>query len=73
MKPIEPTPLDATSRAIVMLMERNGYEVFIKSQDGSHQWTAVDERGERYIVRGDDRYEALCGLAERIGIDLEDG
>ena len=64
--------MDPVTKAILETIGNTGYTVTIEAG----RLTAVDEQsGERFIVRHGrkDFYDAVVELAQRVGIELEDG
>ena len=61
--------LNPTTRAILETIKGCGFTVTVR--DG---WIeAVDPKGERFIVTGDDVYLAAVELAGKCGVDVMDG
>lgn len=67
--------MDATTKALIEVIGDAGYVVMVGADsNGNSVVEATDEKtGERFVVRGDDRNTAVVALAERVGIELEDG
>lgn len=67
--------MDSVTRAVLGSVRRMGYVVCIDAAAATR--IAVSARnirtGESFVVRGDDFYFAACELAERVGIELDDG
>ena len=64
--------MDPVTNAILETIGNTGYTVTTEAG----KLTAVDEEtGERFIVHHDrkDTYDAVGELAQRVGIELEDG
>ena len=64
--------MDSVTKAILETIGNTGYAVTTEAG----KLTAVDEQsGERFIVRYERRdfYDAVVELAQRVGIELEDG
>lgn len=62
--------LDATTKSVLWLLERQGYRIVATA---TRLKATHNETGETFIVNGDDPYANACELAQKIGIDLEDG
>ena len=62
--------LDATTNAVLWLIEKQGDRIVATD---SQLKATHNETGETFIVNGDDPYANACELAQKIGIDLEDG
>ena len=65
--------LDAVSRAIVDVIRMNGYEVQVARHGEMYDAVATRADSERHVAKGPDLYLTICALAEKVGIDLEDG
>lgn len=65
--------LDPVSEAIVHVMRMNDYGVDISQEAETFHAVATHPDGERHAAEGADLYPTICALAEKAGIDLEDG
>jgi transcriptional regulator with XRE-family HTH domain len=65
--------LDPVSRALVDLMRANGYRVDIRQRGETYCVVAEHPTEAHQTAEGPDVHEVLCALAERCGIDLENG
>lgn len=62
---------DEVTRAVVWLIEEQGYNVTISGDRVTATALASDER---YVVRGSpSTYDAVCELARLVRIELDDG
>ncbi len=69
----EPIPFDPVSKAAVHVIKQLGYTVDVSREGETYRCTATHpEEGNRSSV-GSDLQRAICDLAEKVGIDLEDG
>ncbi len=66
-------PLDTVSRAIVHVIRMNGYEVEIAQDGEMYDAVATGANSESHVAKGPDLYLTICALAEKVGIELEDG
>ena len=62
--------LGATTKSVLWLIEKQGYRIVATV---SQIKAAHNQTGETFIVNGDEPYANACELAQKIGIDLEDG
>ncbi len=65
--------LDPVSQAIVHVMRMNDYAVDVTQEGETYHAVATHPDGERYAAEGAELYPTICALAEKVGIDLEDG
>ncbi len=68
--------MDATTtKAVIASIVGIGYAVQPRTDDDGNvvAQAANSETAERFIVRGSDLYDAVCELAQQVGIELEDG
>ncbi len=65
--------LDRVSRAIVDVIRMNDYEVEITQDAEAYRAVATHPDGATHSADGPDLYLTVCALAEKAGIDLEDG
>ena len=65
--------LDTVSRAIVHVVRMNGYEVEIARDGELYRAVATGANSERHVAKGPHLYLTICALAEKVGIELEDG
>lgn len=65
--------LDSVSQAIVDVMGMSGYAVEIRQEGETYHAVATHRDGDTRSANGPDLYLTICALAEKIGIDLEDG
>ena len=66
--------MDAVTKAIVETIGAAGFTVQLYGQGGRNVVEAVNEgTDETFMVRGDDLYAVVVGLAQQCGIELEDG
>ena len=68
-----PISLDPVSRAVVGVIEMNDYVVDIEQVGESYRATAKHAEGEMHAAEDADLFRTICDLAEKVGIDLEDG
>ena len=61
---------DIPEQSMVKSFEKQGYRVVATA---SQLKATRNGTGETFIVNGDDPYANACELAQKIGIDLEDG
>ncbi len=69
------SPIDHVTKAVPETVEVLGFTVDVfEPRPGHHVVQAVNKTtGETFVVRADDLYVAVCELAGRVGIELEDG
>ncbi len=66
--------MNAVAKAVIETIGDAGFVVEIGYTVGQPVVVAVNENtGERFVVRGEDLYEAVVELAEQVGIKLDDG
>jgi hypothetical protein len=59
---------------MIEVMGGAGFDVQVGMADAPHDVEAVDrETGETFVVRGDDLYRTVVGVAQQLEIKLEDG
>ncbi len=65
--------LDPVSEAIVHVMRTNDYAVEVTQKGETYHTLATHPDGGTHSANGPDLYLTICALAEKVGIDLEDG
>jgi len=65
--------LDSVSQAIVDVMEMSGYAVEVGRHGEMYCAVATHADGEKHAAEGADLYPTICALAEKVGVELEDG
>ena len=69
-------PHDAqpTTKAILAVIELDGYRVGIGEHGGTWICTAKRDRDSQFhSVKASTEHRAICELAKSVGVDLEDG
>ena len=64
--------MDNLTTAVIEAIERVATDVTVTIDSDSVTASAVVD-GHTHIVNGDDDYHAVCLLAEKVGVELEDG
>jgi len=66
---------DYMTNAMLKHFEWLGYTATVEISPDGVAVAATDEDGQTHMVRSDDHdtYAAACALAEKLGIELEDG
>ena len=66
--------MDATTKILIETIGNAGYSVMTGADsDGNTVVETTDKTtGGRFIVRGEDLYNAVVELAQKVGLDLED-
>ncbi len=68
--------MDATTtKAVIASIVGIGYAVQLRTEDDGNvvAQAANSETAERFVVRGSDLYDAVCELAQQVGLDLNNG
>ncbi len=65
--------LDPVSRAALYVIKDLGYTVDLSREGGSYKFTATHPTEGTQTSQGTDLLRTICDLAEKVGIDLEDG
>lgn len=58
---------------VAWLLEQNGYSVAIGQDGSTFHITATHETEPTRKLAGTDGYSVLCEIAERCGMELDDG
>ena len=69
-------PRDAqpTTKAIIKVIELQGYRVGIGEHEGTWICTAKRDRdGQMHTAKGEGKHATVCALAESVGVELGDG
>jgi hypothetical protein len=73
------SPDDRVSEYMTNVMLKHiewlGYAAAVEISPNGVAASATDKEGHTYMVRSDnvDAYAAVCSLAEKLGVELEDG
>lgn len=67
------TNFDPTTSAVVWLMRQNGYKVEVVQDGETVRATATHPTEPPQNATGSDVYLTVCDLAERCGMELDDG
>lgn len=68
-----PTPGTVTD-AVLWLIRENGYDVSIQAQDAGFGLVATEQKtGQQIAVKHENLHSGACELAEKVGIEFEDG
>ncbi len=65
--------LDTVSQAIVDVIRMNGYAVEVTEEGETYHAVATRADSESHVAKGPDLYVTICALAEKVGIELENG